>query len=235
MKTYIAGSGSKDGTIVATISNKHYRPIRITYMDVVPHFLKIFFHTLSIRTKSNQELKPDKLNFVTSKDFSSSLVEFSVILPANSDTQISYDFERAFLRWTEFKPDAHKGVLVGSATIDISLCCAALDHLVFPINSLAHNRSSLSCLSDGEGDVLKMYARPLLVILPTPDFSMPYNVICLVCTVMMVAIGPLYNITTRRPVIQLSKKTLSEIELKNDEEEGKDVIEEEEEESKKDQ
>jgi hypothetical protein len=35
------------------------------------------------------------------------------------------------------------------------------------------------------------------VNLPTPDFSMPYNVICLACTVVALAFGPLHNITTK--------------------------------------
>lgn len=36
-----------------------------------------------------------------------------------------------------------------------------------------------------------------MITLPTPDFSMPYNVICLTCTVMALAFGPLHNITTK--------------------------------------
>ena len=32
----------------------------------------------------------------------------------------------------------------------------------------------------------------------TPDVSMPYNVICLACTVVALAFGPLYNLTTKR-------------------------------------
>merc|ERR1712018_186287 len=47
-------------------------------------------------------------------------------------------------------------------------------------------------------DVLvNLYTESLLVILPTPDFSMPYNVICLTCTVVALAFGPLHNITTK--------------------------------------
>lgn len=38
---------------------------------------------------------------------------------------------------------------------------------------------------------------PLLVSLPTPDFSMPYNVICLTCTVVAVCYGSFYNLLTR--------------------------------------
>jgi hypothetical protein len=44
---------------------------------------------------------------------------------------------------------------------------------------------------------MRVYTEPLLVNLPTPDFSMPYNVICLTCTVMAVGYGSLYNLLTR--------------------------------------
>lgn len=44
---------------------------------------------------------------------------------------------------------------------------------------------------------VRIYTEPLLVNLPTPDFSMPYNVICLTCTVVAVGYGSLYNLLTR--------------------------------------
>ncbi|XP_048033967.1 GPI transamidase component PIG-T-like [Megalobrama amblycephala] len=40
----------------------------------------------------------------------------------------------------------------------------------------------------------RVYTEPLLVNLPTPDFSMSYNVICLTCTV---GYGSFYNLVTR--------------------------------------
>lgn len=38
----------------------------------------------------------------------------------------------------------------------------------------------------------------LLLSLPTPDFSMPYNVIILTSTVIALAFGSVYNIVVRR-------------------------------------
>ena len=53
-------------------------------------------------------------------------------------------------------------------------------------------------LSNVQSPVLiQIYTEALLVNLPTPDFSMPYNVICLTCTVVALAFGPLHNITTK--------------------------------------
>lgn len=43
---------------------------------------------------------------------------------------------------------------------------------------------------------LRIYTEPLLVNLPTPDFSMPYNVICLTCTVVAVGYGSFFNLLT---------------------------------------
>jgi phosphatidylinositol glycan class T len=45
-----------------------------------------------------------------------------------------------------------------------------------------------------------MYLRTtsLLLPLPTPDFSMPYNVIILTSTVMAMAFGSIFNLIVRR-------------------------------------
>ena len=52
--------------------------------------------------------------------------------------------------------------------------------------------------SDSSGSFfLRLHTEALLVSLPTPDFSMPYNVICLACTVVAIAFGSLHNLTTR--------------------------------------
>ena len=46
-----------------------------------------------------------------------------------------------------------------------------------------------------------IHTESLLITLPTPDFSMPYNVICLACTVVAIAFGSIHNLTTRRFVL----------------------------------
>jgi len=48
---------------------------------------------------------------------------------------------------------------------------------------------------------VRLHTETLLVSLPTPDFSMPYNVICLACTVIAIAFGSIHNLTTRRFVV----------------------------------
>lgn len=43
-----------------------------------------------------------------------------------------------------------------------------------------------------------MRTTSLLLSLPTPDFSMPYNVIILTSTVMALAFGSIFNLLVRR-------------------------------------
>jgi len=54
-----------------------------------------------------------------------------------------------------------------------------------------------SLTDDSTQFFLRLHTESLLVSLPTPDFSMPYNVICLACTVVAIAFGSLHNLTTR--------------------------------------
>lgn len=57
-----------------------------------------------------------------------------------------------------------------------------------------------------KGYFVRIHTEALVLAMATPDFSMPYNVICLACTVVALAFGPLYNLTTKRCVLQLHRK-----------------------------
>ena len=62
-------------------------------------------------------------------------------------------------------------------------------------------------VSSAKGYALKMHSETLVVTMATPDFSMPYIVICLTCTVVALAFGPLHNYTTKRFVKRLPKES----------------------------
>lgn len=92
-------------------------------------------------------------------------------------TTISFQFELSILRWVEYPPDANHGFYVGSAAITARVP----DNK--NVTQLAPEDSTLSYAIWGNppsvNDVITLYTETLLVSLPTPDFSMPYNVICL--------------------------------------------------------
>jgi phosphatidylinositol glycan class T len=44
---------------------------------------------------------------------------------------------------------------------------------------------------------IRLYSDPILIRLPTPDFSMPYNVITLTCTTLSLFFGGILNLMMR--------------------------------------
>lgn len=129
------------------------------------------------------------------------------MLPAASETVVSYEFERAFLKWTEYPPDASHGFYIGSAVVsailddpvgnysgDISMC-PTLRHCITRGTATA-TATTTEQTQQQQRHFLRIYTESLLVSLPTPDFSMPYNVICLACTVVALAFGPIHNMAT---------------------------------------
>jgi hypothetical protein len=65
-------------------------------------------------------------------------------------------------------------------------------------NGAAAASPLLRAVSEARG-VARLYADALLVPLAPPDFSMPYNVVCLTSTVLAVYIGATLNALLRRP------------------------------------
>merc|ERR1712083_268303 len=149
---------------------------------------------LKVTTARGKVKKPLKLSFQPGVDRKKPYsLEMVLEVPAKSYLEISIEFEKSLLKWLEYPPDANKGFYVNSALISTIL----EDKTNF--TGIERRASSYKeTMSNGQSPVLiQLYTESLLVNLPTPDFSMPYNVICLTCTVVALAFGPLHNITTK--------------------------------------
>lgn len=194
---FIKGYGLSEGGITCHIYNNLDRPIQIVYLDIIPWYLRMYLHTLEI-TANNMRVTPVRIYYQPAKDrIRSHHLELLLELPANSMTDISYQFERAFLKWTEYPPDANHGVYVNSAVISAKLTIDR-NFTYLPIRMIT---------SSDDTHFVRIHTQTLLVSLPTPDFSMPYNVICLVSTVVSLAFGPIHNLTTKRTRIARQTQT----------------------------
>lgn len=192
---FVTGYGRDNGGISCQLHNTHpKKPIMITYLENIPWFAHVYFHTLQV-TANNEDVVPSLLHIVpgNGKKWPAHL-EMIVTVPPNSTLEISMRFQRAFLKWTEHPPDANHGFHIGSAIISAMLDSSdnytSSTHISSSLLQSVYNSSRKNYFT-------RIYTETLLVSLPTPDFSMPYNVICLVCTVVALAFGPLHNITTR--------------------------------------
>lgn len=181
----ITGHGQERGGIQTLLTNPSLTsPIDFVYFENLPWFMKPYLHTLRSRlstsSTSNPELIKDTIYRPALDRVRGTQLELAVSVPANSTMILTYDFDKAILRYTEYPPDANRGFDVGPAVIKI-----------LPSKSQSKEQQQQQQPS---------YIRTtsLLLPLPTPDFSMPYNVIILTSTVMALAFGSIFNLLVRR-------------------------------------
>lgn len=172
----INGHGQERGSTHSIIRNPSAtEAVEIVYLESLPWFMKPYLHTLraSIDTSPESPIKETFYRPALDRKRGTHL-ELRMVIPPASTLTLTYDFEKAILRYTEYPPDANRGFDVAPAVIRI--------------------------LTPQAGDHKGRYVRTtsLLLPLPTPDFSMPYNVIILTSTVMALGFGNVFNLLVRR-------------------------------------
>lgn len=116
------------------------------------------------------------------------------MLAPQSQLLITFDYENNFLHWTEHPPDAHRGFDISAASLTIRVKPEQKTSL------LALRSEGIAMSVDGlDGhSIIRLYTDGLLLMLPTPDFSMPYNVITLTSTIWALFFGSMVNMMLRR-------------------------------------
>ncbi|ORX64404.1 Gpi16 subunit, GPI transamidase component, partial [Basidiobolus meristosporus CBS 931.73] len=195
---YFTGYGQEKGGIAVTITNNEIEPITVTYFDSLPWYLKLYLHTLKVSV-NGQDRRDDpaiikQMYYQPAIDRSRpTVLEMNITLLPLTVTTLSMDFDRVFLKYTEHPPDANRGFNIGPAILSAEI--------EYGKDFLAPEGTEY--LSSGidwskERFQVRLYTETLLVSLPTPDFSMPYNVITLTCTVIALFFGSMFNRVTRK-------------------------------------
>lgn len=208
---FVTGFGQEFGGVRCLIHNNHpTQSITVVYMEMIPWFMRLFLHTLEIN-RDNQLFKPVGLHFIPAIDRKTpSHLEIAVNLPPHSVTKISIQYELTLLKWTEYPPDANHGFYIGSAVIS-GMLPPSTSYIGLPQRtSTIYSSFNLSLPQY----FVRIHTEPLLVLLPTPDFSMPYNAICLTCTVVALAFGPIHNLTIKRLEIKDSTQDSMRMKVK---------------------
>ncbi|KAJ3412431.1 hypothetical protein HDV05_000735 [Chytridiales sp. JEL 0842] len=181
---YLTGYGRERGGISMQLYNyDSQHPVTVTVLESIPWFLKLYMHTLKVETRHWRDDGPYNSTVLKSGAESilyqpaidrirPSVIELTITLPPESMTSVSFDFDRAFIKYTEHPPDANRGFDIGPAVVTIH-------------PNEFHKAQ-------------RLYSETLLIALPTPDFSMPYNVITMTCTILALYFGSLFNLLTRR-------------------------------------
>jgi phosphatidylinositol glycan class T len=163
------GYGQEHGGVQTFLKNPSTtESVEIVYMESLPWFMKLYLHTLKVKIngKERNDLIKEMYYRPALDRKRGTQLEIRMEVPANSTIVLTYDFEKAILRYTEYPPDANRGFDIPSAVINIG-------------------NTSIRTTS-------------LLLPLPTPDFSMPYNVIIFTSTVMALAFGSIFKLLVGR-------------------------------------
>lgn len=108
------------------------------------------------------------------------------------------------LKYTDHRPDAERGVEIPSGIL--TLLDLDEEGPLSIESSSAHERTNPKRTGR-----TRIYTTRLLLDVPTPDFSMPYNVIIMSSTVMAVFFGLMHGTLTRRyGFVQLDPAVTSE-------------------------
>ena len=174
------GYGAERGGMQTILRNPSDSPRRIVYLESLPWFLRPYIHTLQVDGG-----KIEKMYYTPLLDRKRGThLELLIEVPAESEVELTYDFEKAILRYTEYPPDANRGFDIPPAVIRIL--------------PSTHTSPSLDLVSQSSSQGSYLRTTSLLLPLPTPDFSMPYNVIILTSTVIALGFGSIFNLLVRR-------------------------------------
>ncbi|CAO3633813.1 unnamed protein product [Cunninghamella echinulata] len=175
---YFTGYGQEHGGLRITLHNDHPTDsVSVIYLDTIPWFLKLYLHTFDIQITSISAVS-------TSNDYNSSTILQNMFYQPGID--------RSRPNMLECLLNVPPSSII-TMTIDFDKTFLKYtEHRPdanrgFDVGSAVFTINSTS----------RIYTDTLLVSLPTPDFSMPYNVITLTCTIIALFFGSIFNLLIR--------------------------------------
>lgn len=208
---FLMGSGNERGSIAILLKPTKLKEsihsavtigdtcsLGVHVFQFVPWYVKVYYHTLQAFVDEQPVSLEDivkKMHVSPSEDkVSPGIMELTIDLPCNlTSAALSVDFDKGFLHIDEYPPDANQGFDIPSAVVSFPNLRASMDF----IEDMTSNKSPL-LFKLQEKNLVLAYTEILLVPLTTPDFSMPYNVITITCTVFALYFGSLLNVLRRR-------------------------------------
>ncbi|KAH8082457.1 Gpi16 subunit GPI transamidase component [Cristinia sonorae] len=192
----LKGSVQSQGRLSVVIQNHLPFTMQVSYLETMPWLLQFYLH--SLRVTHNGGPRDDLVSIVSYTPpvphLRPTLFQALLTLPPKGTLHLSMDVMKPFLRYTEHPPDAERGWDLPPAVF-------------VPLMSSNHTSADDPTSGANVSDVYlkhqsrKIYTPVLLVDLATPDFSMPYNVIILSCTLIALIFGSVFNRLTRKFVV----------------------------------
>ncbi|KAL6300658.1 GPI transamidase component PIG-T, partial [Sparassis latifolia] len=190
----LKGSSQSDARLSLVITNNLPVQVQTGYLETMPWLAQFYLHTLRVR--SDGVSRDDLVTIISYAapvpHARPTLFQAALTLPPKSTLEVTMDVLKPFLRYTEHPPDAQRGW---------DLPPAVFVPFSFGNLSEAGLNVSAAALTTLRRRPRRIYTSTLLVDLATPDFSMPYNVIIMSCTLIALIFGSVFNLLTRKFVV----------------------------------
>ncbi|KHJ40595.1 Gpi16 subunit, GPI transamidase component [Trichuris suis] len=174
--TIPAGSAAMDKLPVTILTRSEANAeITALFRHIIPWFIRIYFHTLRFLCHGITENRMGKVHYQAARDRSlSHYLEVPLLLPPGGNCSLMINFDKSLLHWTEYPSDANYGFRLPAASVEfyVPLETERFRSVLGSFNLTSPTSDSL--------EPLRIFGEHILVYMPTPDFSMPYNVLCLV-------------------------------------------------------
>lgn len=171
---HLSGIGQERGGLVITWQNRSPEDIQVTHSELLPHYMHLFLSMAHFRVDKAGDLP---ISFARKLIYAPAIsrqrpsqLELQLTIPAGKSISLEIPFEKIFLRYTDYPFDPNRGFDLPGATIEYTISNHTFRHVT----------------------------PKLLLTMPSPDFTMPYNVITLTSTLIVLFYGTFFNLTFRR-------------------------------------
>uniref|UniRef100_A0AC34F0F6 GPI transamidase component PIG-T n=1 Tax=Panagrolaimus sp. ES5 TaxID=591445 RepID=A0AC34F0F6_9BILA len=129
-------------------------------------------------------------------------------LPSHSKCTLKLSFTNHLMTALSYPPDSNYGIFVPGPVLSIQLEEDIYRQFSNVYGSFKSNEEESRSVTNSNR-AIQLYGEPLLILLPVPDFSMPFNVICIVTTATGFLFGSTFNLAVKLfiPVITTNAKT----------------------------
>ena len=198
---FFTGSGQVGGGFRTVVRNTHEsRAAKVVLFQAFPFFVRPYFSSLtaSLNGAPLPLVSGDGadagahvvITTPSNESATAATLEVTAEIPPASELTVEISFETVFLHFMRHPPDANRGWDLPAGIV-----------VVLPDNSVTSTTTTIA---------KRLCTEELLLSLPTPDFSMPYNVITFSCTVVALFYGALMSMSTRRMNVAFKKGSLEE-------------------------
>ncbi|KAF1749996.1 hypothetical protein GCK72_016541 [Caenorhabditis remanei] len=174
------GFEQKHGVLTVHVTNDN-TDSEIHVSQIIPYYVHLRYSR--IKWECDMDGVPTIVKYLRNSEGGEAptLLQYRLNLAAGQTCELVIPFDKQLLRLEQYPPDANHGMHIPSASVFVRK---------------SHSPHAYS-----------IHSSAILVLLPVPDFSMPFNVICFVATAFALVFGPiqLYSTMWLAPVVKKSQ------------------------------